>query len=206
MISALYSNIAAVLIIAYIATRILAIIVKFNSLKSRAMAYGAMAIISLLPVSGVSSAGFVLGFSPSLSVAGTALWAMLAVRYISGKFYFEDEMFSLSIMIFAISSVVYVSEIGGIGLDLYGGGYGFTSWDIVLAVSAVMAYAFGYRLWWVLMACMVAHSSGLMVSSNIFDTLVDGPAFFASIVIIIKMRKRKPETLHEGLSKLMECD
>jgi hypothetical protein len=51
-----------------------------------------------------------------------------------------------------------------------------------------MMFIRGSRISLVLMACLLAHAGAVMSSSNIFDTLIDGPAFLLSVALILKAR------------------
>ena len=144
------------------------------------------ALIGLVPVKGVSAAGMVLSLSPSLSVTGTALWGTLLLsRLMGGKREWAIEAKRrMAFLILAVSVPVYISFIGGIGPDLYDSGYGFTPWDMVLGVSAVLLFIRGSWMSLVLMACLLAHAAGLVPGSNIFDTLIDGPSFILSLIVL----------------------
>jgi hypothetical protein len=144
----------------------------------------------------------VLSLSPSLSVAGTALWGALLLRRmdVSGP-WGGGSREGLALLIFAVSLPVYLSFIGGVGPDIYGTGYGFTLWDMVLGALALLMFIKGSHISLVLMACLLAHAAGFMGSSNIFDTLVDGPSFILSMPVLVAFffRSRQPLPNRPGL-------
>lgn len=146
-----------------------------------------VALIAMVPIKGVSMAGLVLSISPSLSVGGMVLWGAVLLRRVSGMEPLGGGgAKGLSIMLLAVGLLVYVSEAGGLGFDIYTAGYGFSAWDILLGASALYMFIRGSRLSYVMLACLMAHSVGLMRTSNIFDAIVDGPSFLLALVIVIR--------------------
>jgi len=146
-------------------------------------------LIGLVPLGGVSAAAAVLSLSPSLSVAGTALWGtLLLMRLKDCGPACQRGVRELALLVSAVSLPVLVSFMVGMGPDMYDTGYGFTFWDMVLGASALIMFVRGSWISLVLMACMLAHATAVMMSGNIFDTLIDGPGFFLSVVILVKLR------------------
>lgn len=187
MIRVIWEHAAALVLLASMATWLMGLLRVARSPKGMAVTAITTLLIGLIPFGGVSAAGMVLSLSPSLSVAGTALWGgLLLARLRPGAADMQRSTQGLAILVTAVSLPVLVSFIGGIGPDIYGSGYGFSLWDVVMAGSAVMLFIRGSRVSLVLMACLLAHAGMIMSSSNIFDTLLDGPAFLLSVPITLK--------------------
>jgi hypothetical protein len=195
MIRALWEQAAALVLVASLLTGLLGLFRVARGGWGMRIAAALTALLGLVPIRDVSAAGMVLGFSPSLSVAGTFLWGFLLYRCLRGRGQ-EGGMpvEGLAGVILVVSVPVYISFTGGIGPDIYDSGYGFTLWDIVLGISAVLLFISGSWISLVLMACLLAHASGLMASSNIFDTLVDGPSFVLSTLMVLRasLTSRQP--------------
>jgi len=186
MVRAVWEYSAALVLLVSVVTWLAAALRATRSARVMAMAAAATVLIGLIPVGGVSLAGLVLSISPSLSVAGTALWAALAIRRITGSDPLGEEGTKrLALVILLVAAPVYVSFIGGLGPDIYDSGYGFTLWDVLLGVCAAVMFIRGSFLSFVLVACLAAHATGLFGSSNIFDTLVDAPALIASMGTLV---------------------
>jgi len=178
---------AALVLLASFATWLLGAVGLVRGGRGMAVAAAASSVLGIIPVGGLSAASMVLSLSPSLSVAGTALWAALLAKRLTGYDILGVRGApGLGLLILAVSVTVYVSYLGGIGADIYDSGYGFSAWDIILALAAALMFIRGSMLCRVLMACLAAHAMGLMGSGNIFDTIVDGPAFIASAAVVFR--------------------
>ena len=213
MVSVLWQYCAAIIVLVSFLTWLLGALRVLRPGRGMAISAAIMALLGLVPIAGLSAAEFVLSCSPSLSVAGVALWAALLFRRLTGHDPLggynstssplgksslpggynpsdgqQDSagIKALALVVFAVALPLYVSYIGGIGPDIYGSGYGFSVWDFALGASAVMALFRRSRLCYVLLASLAAHSLGLLESSNIFDALVDGPALLASMAVLLR--------------------
>lgn len=187
MASALWEHLAAMVVLASALTWLLGMFARMRQGRRLLVSAGAIAVLSHVPIGGLSAVDLVLSLSPSLSVAGTALWAALLYRRLTGVDPVGGRgMAGLALLVSTLSLLVYVSFLGGLGPDLYGGGYGYGSWDWVLAAGVVAMFTAGSRISFVLLACMAAHAAGLMRSSNIFDTLVDLPSLLVAVPVILR--------------------
>lgn len=185
--SAIWEHMAAMVAVVSALTWVLGLFARMRVGRRLAASASAIVVLSLVPVGGLSVVDLVLSFSPSLSVAGTALWAALLVRRLSGVDPVGGRgMAGLALLVTAVALPVYASTIGGLGVGLYGSGYGYGAWDWVLAASAMAMFISGSRIALVLLACLAAHAAGLMRSSNIFDTLIDLPALMLSAPLLFR--------------------
>jgi len=186
MVRAIWEYSAALVVLVSLATWLAGAVRAARTARGMTVTAAVMALVGLIPVGGVSLAGLILSISPSLSVAGTALWAALATRRMTGIDPLgKDGTKGLALVILLVAAPVYISFIGGLGPDIYDSGYGFTLWDILLGACATVMFIRGSLLSLVLIACLAAHATGLMGSSNIFDSLVDAPALIASLAVLV---------------------
>lgn len=189
MASVIWQYGAALVVLAGFVLTVLGGLRVIRDTRGSAIAAGLVLALGLIPVGGLSGACMVLSLSPSLSVAGTALWGMLAYSRLRGTGIMDvPGARALSLMVMALSVAVFASALSPGPFDLYVSGYGFTAWDIVLSLSAIVMFVRGpFVVSCVLLAALLAHASGVMRTANLFDTLVDGPAFIVSSILVARM-------------------
>lgn len=146
----------------------------------------ALALISLIPVNGLSAARLLLTLSPSLSVSTLtfSLAAILAVTVERPSFRVAD-LLALAGCVLAISAPLFASTLRLWPFDLYSLGYRFSWLDVAVAAIGILA---AWRGWFVVAAVVLAgfvvQSARVLPSENLFDALTDGLAFFIALAVV----------------------
>jgi len=160
--------------------------------RARLLLIPAAVLISLFPIHSVSLAGYLLSAVPVFSTASTALLLVLVIRRFTGNNILSgNDIFFFSLWNILLSIVLYLSALGIIGIDLYGQGYGFSVFSIIIAMIAIVLFLLRNPLGVFFLAYLVSFQFGLLPSDNIFDHLTDGFLFLFSLGIVISSFVKK---------------
>ncbi len=162
---------------------------------SACVIFAISALLSFIPISGLTLSGFVLSFIPGFSSGSLFIAIMFLIRLWSGKDPLKErEWFLLLITGGAYTLLLMASALGLIPYDLYAAGYG-NSWFIALLALGASALAmWGSVLTWWLLATPALWWMEAVPGGNINDTLTD--VFFLVLCLVILTQKllglRKP--------------
>jgi hypothetical protein len=162
-------------------------------------AYG----VVLLPIFGLSLAGFLRGMVGDLSVPTVLLLVAALVarlRQLAGgearAWWDQRERFSLYVFISVLALLLYPFALGLGMLDPYRSGFGGIGLLVMLALLSLWSMRRGlYLLPLVCSLAVLAWSMGWYESTNIWDYLIDVPLAIYAVVQTVKamLKERKVE-------------
>jgi hypothetical protein len=132
-------------------------------------------VLMLLPVGGLSVAGYLRGVIGDLSITTLALLVSAITANVTGRAWFgARERAALTAVVLVVGGCLYPLALGAGRLDPYVLGYG--SYALVSLLLAAVLLAWQARMDAVI-ACMlagvIAYLTGLLESENLWDYLID---------------------------------
>lgn len=159
--------------------------------------------VVLLPIFGLSLAGFLRGMVGDLSMSSVLLLVAALVARLrqlagneGGAWWNQRERFALYVFISVLALLLYPFALGLGMLDPYRSGFGGVSLLVMLALLSLWSMRRGsYLLPSVCSLAVLAWSLGWYESTNIWDYLIDVPLALYAIVQTIKvmLKARKAE-------------
>jgi len=144
------------------------------------------ALITFVPIGGLSLADYILSLNPNFSIGSLALVLVLLWPTLTGKHLLSDKnlwMFCLWNVV--LSLILFSSYLGFIPYDIYASGYHFSLLFIIMALITLMAVWFLNPLSVIFIAYIVAFDLQLLLSVNFFDYLTDGFLLIMSSGLLI---------------------
>jgi hypothetical protein len=143
--------------------------------RTRIGVMAASGVLMLLPLGGLSAAGYLRGVIGDLSITTLALLAGAIVANVTGRAWLgARERMVLTAAVLVLGGCLYPLALGAGHLDPYALGYG--SYALVSLLLAAVLLAWHARMY-ALVACVlagtVAYLAGLLESDNLWDYLVD---------------------------------
>jgi hypothetical protein len=158
---------------------------KLREVWQKLLVLALAALITFVPIGGLSLADYILSINPSFSIGSLALVLVLLWPKFTGKPLLSDEnlwMFCLWNVV--LSLVLFSSYLGFISSDMYASGYHFSLWFIIMAAITLLAVWFLNPLSVIFVAYIVAFDLKLLPSINFFDYLTDGFLLLMSLGIL----------------------
>jgi hypothetical protein len=144
------------------------------------------ALITFVPIGGLSLADYLLSLNPNFSIGSLALVVMLLWPRFTGKQLLSDKNLQLfCLWNVVLSLTLFSSYLGVIPYDMYASGYHFSLWFMVIAVITLIAVWFLHPLSVILIAYIAAFNLQLLPSVNFFDYLTDGFLLLMSLGLLI---------------------
>jgi hypothetical protein len=143
------------------------------------------ALITLVPIGGLSPADYILSLNPNFSIGSLALVVVLLWPKFTGKPLLSDKnlwMFCLWNVV--LSLFLFSSYLGLIPYDMYAAGYHFSPWFLIMAIVTLIAVWFWNPLSVIFIAHITAFNLKLLPSPNFFDYLTDGFLLLMSLGIL----------------------
>jgi len=147
-------------------------------------------LVVYLPINHLTLKDYLLTLSPSLSCSTLIFVIIFFLSEINCPID-KSILFHFSIIIFAISVILYSSFFGFIKMDIYSFGYNYIYFLGILSIIAVYYFSRRPSVALLSLAYMIFFIIGAPLTSNIFDTFTDGFAFFISLLIILNQMKLK---------------
>lgn len=146
------------------------------------------AVITLVPLGGLSPADYLLSLNPNFSMGSLALVVVLLWPNLFSKTLLSPRQLSLFCLWNVIVSLVLFSScLGILPYDLYALGYNFSPCFVVMAVITLIAVGLGSPLAIIFISYIATFDLHLLPSPNFFDCITDGFLFLASIVVLLLM-------------------
>jgi len=143
------------------------------------------AVITFVPVGGLSLADYILSLNPNFSIGSLALLTVLMWPKFTGKPLLSDQNLSLfCLWNVVLSLILFFSYLGFVPCDIYASGYHFSLLFIIIAVITFLAVWFLHPLSVIFVAYIVAFDVNLLPSTNFFDYLTDGFLLLLSLGIL----------------------
>jgi hypothetical protein len=144
------------------------------------------ALLTFLPIRGLSLAQYLLSFNPVYSIGTTVLLVMLLIEYVLGKELLSSrDMVWFALWNIGISLPLYASALGFIDADLYSHGYGFSVVFLMTAIMSALLFTARIRLSYIFISSLAAFDLKVLFSYNFFDYLTDGVLFVISLGILV---------------------
>jgi hypothetical protein len=144
------------------------------------------ALVTFVPLAGLSFADYILSLSPSYSIGSMIFFlAVLSNDLLGRPLLSSRDFFLFSLWNVALSLCLFASVLGFIGPDLYVLGYDFSYLFIVMALLTVILLLLRSRLALIFVAYIVAFDLKLLPSQNFFDYMTDGLLFIISLGVVI---------------------
>jgi hypothetical protein len=144
------------------------------------------AIITIVPMGGLSLADYILSLNPNFSLGSLALVVVLLWPKFTGRPLLSSKnlwMFCLWNVV--VSTVLFSSYLGFITYDMYAGGYHFSLWFIIIALITLMAVWSWNPLSVIFVAYIAAFNLKLLPSANFFDYITDGFLLVLSLGLLV---------------------
>lgn len=144
------------------------------------------ALITFVPLAGLSLGDYLLTINPNYSVGSIALVLVLLWPKITDQHLLSNK----ELLIFcswnvAFSLILFSSFLGLIPYDMYAQGYNFSPWFVLVAVLTLASIWLWYPLSFIFLAYIAAFNLRLLPSPNFFDYITDGFLFLLSIGVLV---------------------
>ncbi len=161
------------------------------------------AVITLVPLGGLSLADYLLSLNPNFSMGSLALVVVLLWPNLFGRPLLSPrQLFRFCLWNVIVSLVLFSSCLGILPYDLYAQGYGFSPWFAVMALITLIAVGLGSPLSIIFIAYIATFDLHLLPSPNFFDCITDGFLFLASIVVLLLMSGMHPSRRSTSPSRI----
>ena len=158
---------------------------KFTQGWQKLLVLAMSAIITLVPVGGLSLADYILSLNPNFSIGSLALIVVLLWPKFTGQpLVSKKNLWMFCLWNIMLSFVLFASFLGMIPpYDLYALGYSFSPLFIVMAFLTLLAVWFWSPLAIIFLAYIAAFNLKLLPSPNLFDYMTDGFLMVMSIFV-----------------------
>ncbi len=158
---------------------------KFTQGWQKFLVLALSAVITLMPIGGLFLADYLLSLNPNFSIGSLALIVVLLWPTFTG----QPLLSSGNLRVFCLwnvvlSLVLFSSYLGVIPYDMYGFGYNFSLWFIIMALITLTAVWFRNLLSVIFIAYIAAFNLELLPSANFFDYITDGFLLLMSLGIL----------------------
>jgi hypothetical protein len=173
---------------------------KFTQGWQKLLVLALTALITFVPMGGLSLADYILSLNPNFSIGSLALVVVLLWPKFAGKPLLSDKNLRIfCLWNVVLSLVLFSSYLGFIPYDMYASGYQFSLWFIIMAVITLIAVWFLNPLSVIFIAYIVAFDLKLLPSLNFFDHLADGFLLLMSLGVLIFLAA---SSRHRGNTKV----
>ena len=161
---------------------------KFKEVWQKLLVLALSAIITLVPVGGLSLADYLLSLNPNFSIGSLALVVVLLWPKFTGQPLLPDKDFWIfCLWNVVLSLILYSSYLGFIPYDMYASGYHFSLWFVIVGIITLIAVWFLNSLSVIFIAYVVAFNLKLLPSVNFFDYLTDGFLLVISLGLLFSL-------------------
>jgi hypothetical protein len=158
---------------------------NFSKGWHKVMVMAITAVITLMPIHGLSLADYLLSLNPNFSIGSLTLIVVLLWPKFTGKPLLSAQyvgMFCLWNII--LSLVLFVSYLNLVPYEFYSLGYSFSPWFVFMALVTLVLLWRGNPLSFIFLAYIAAFNLRLLPSPNFFDYITDGFLLILSLGLL----------------------